>query len=528
MVGLILSIACANTANLLLARAAARRREMAVRLSIGAGRFRVIRQLLTESVLLASLAGALGIVIAILGMAVLTRLLANGRDGFTLHAELNWHVLLVTLGLSFLCGLIFGLAPALQSASPALMPMLKEMRTSGPRSRVLDRIPRVSLTQALVVAQIAISLLLLIATGLFVRTLSNLHSISLGFQRENILLFDVKPLQAGLPQPQAIAFYGDLQRRLGELPGVRHVTLSHASLVRAGRSHPLTVNGEPARGTRMLLAGPGFFMTMQIRLLRGREIEERDRAGALPVAVVSDLFARTFFGDRDPIGRKIQIGQDRVEVEVVGVAASARYGPLRREVPPVVYVSYPQVTYSSVQSMTYALSTDGDPLAYAAAIRRIAHEADARVPVSEIRTQAADIDQTINQEIVFARLCTAFAVLALVIASVGLYGTMAYTVARRTREIGIRMALGAQRRDASPGWCCAKCACWPSLGWPSAYPIALASSRLIESFLFAMQPNDPRALALAIVILLSAALAAGYAPARRASRIDPMAALREE
>ena len=283
MVGLILAIACANTANLLLARAAARRREMAVRLSIGAGRFRVIRQLLTESVLLASLAGALGIVIAILGMALLTRLLANGQEGFTLHAELNWHVLLVTLGLSFLCGLIFGLAPALQSASPALMPMLKDMRTSGPRSRVLDRIPRVSLTQALVVAQIAISLLLLIATGLFVRTLSNLHSISLGFQRENILLFDVRPLQAGLPQPQAIAFYGDLQRRLGELPGVRHVTLSHASLVRAGRSHPVTVDGEPARGTRMLLAGPGFFTTMQIPLLRGREIEERDGAGALPV-----------------------------------------------------------------------------------------------------------------------------------------------------------------------------------------------------------------------------------------------------
>jgi predicted permease len=527
MVGLILAIACANTANLLLARAAARRREMAVRLSIGAGRFRVIRQLLTESVLLASLAGALGIVIAILGMGVLTRLLANGQEGFTLHAELNWHVLLVTLGLSFLCGLIFGLAPALQSASPALMPMLKDMRRSGPRSRALDRIPRVNLTQALVVAQIAISLLLLIATGLFVRTLSNLHSISLGFQRENILLFDVKPLQAGLPQTQAIAFYGDLHRRLGELPGVRHVTLSHASLVRAGRSHPLTVNGEPARGTRMLLAGPGFFTTMQIRLLRGREIEERDRAGAVPVAVVSDLFARTFFGDRDPIGRKIQIGQDRVEVEVVGVAASARYGPLRREVPPVVYVSYPQVTYSSVQSMTYALSTDGNPLAYAAAIRRIAHETDARVPVSEIRTQAADIDRTINQEIVFARLCTAFAVLALVIACVGLYGTMAYTVARRTREIGIRMALGAQRRLVT--WMVLREVCLLAVvGLAIGFPIALASSRFIEAFLFAMKPNDPRVLTLAIAILLSAALIAGYAPARRASRIDPMVALREE
>ncbi len=198
MVGLILAIACANTANLLLARAAARRREMAVRLSIGAGRFRLIRQLLTESVLLASLAGTLGILIAVAGIGLLTRLLANGEEGFTLHAELNWHVLLVTLGLSFLCGLVFGLAPALQSASPAVMPMLKDLRPGGPRSRVLDRFPRVSLTQALVVAQIAISLLLLIATGLFVRTLSNLQSVSLGYQRENILLFDVNAPQAGL------------------------------------------------------------------------------------------------------------------------------------------------------------------------------------------------------------------------------------------------------------------------------------------------------------------------------------------
>ena len=527
MVGLILAIACANTANLLLARATARRREMAVRLSIGAGRFRLIRQLLTESVLLASLAGALGILVAVAGIGLLTRLLANGQEGFTLHAGLNWHVLLVTLGLSCLCGLVFGLAPALQSASPALMPMLKDQRPGGPRSRVFDRLPRVSLTQALVVAQIAISLLLLVATGLFVRTLSNLQSVSLGYQRENILLFDVNAPQAGLPLPEAIAFYGELQRRFGELPGVRHVTLSHASLVRAGRSHRLLVNGVPTQGTRLLLAGPGFLTTMQIPLLRGREIDERDRAGALPVAVVSDLFARTFFGDRDPLGRKIQIGADRLDVEIVGVAATARYGGLKGDIPPVVYVAYPQATYSTVQKMTYALSTAGDPLAHAAEIRRVVHDTDSRVPVSDIRTQAADIDQTINQEIVFARLCTTFAVLALVIACVGLYGTMAYTVARRTREIGIRMALGAERRRVT--WMVLREVCVLAVvGLAIGFPVALASSRLIESFLFAMQPNDPRALTLAIVILLSAALAAGYAPARRASRIDPMAALREE
>ena len=198
MVGLILAIACANTANLLLARATARKREMAVRLSIGAGRLRVVRQLLTESVLLASLSGALGILIAVVGIRVLTLLLANGQEGFTLHAELNWHVLVVTLGLSLLCGVLFGLAPATQATGPALMPTLKDRSVSEPRARLRDRLPRPSLTQALVVAQIAISLLLLVAAGLFVRTLSNLQSVPLGFNRDSVLLFELNAPQAGL------------------------------------------------------------------------------------------------------------------------------------------------------------------------------------------------------------------------------------------------------------------------------------------------------------------------------------------
>ena len=248
MVGLILAIACANTANLLLARASARRREMAVRLSIGAGRFRLVRQLLTESVLLASLSGALGILIAVAGIRVLTRLLANGQEGFTLHAELNWHVLVVTLGLSLVCGLLFGLAPALQLARPALMPALKDTSVTERRGRMRHGIPRPSATQALVVAQIAISLLLLVAAGLFVRTLSNLQSIPLGFNRDNVLLFEVNAPQAGYPEPKVAAFYAELRRRLSEIPGVRHATLSHASLIRAGRAHPVTVNGVRGAG----------------------------------------------------------------------------------------------------------------------------------------------------------------------------------------------------------------------------------------------------------------------------------------
>jgi macrolide transport system ATP-binding/permease protein len=528
MVGLILAIACANTANLLLARASARRREIAVRLSIGAGPFRVMRQLLTESVLLASLSGALGILIAVAGIRVLTRLLANGEEGFTLHAQLNWHVLAVTLGLSLLCGLLFGLAPAMQLARPSVMPTLKDTSVTERRARVRDGVLRPNPAQALVVAQIAISLLLLVAAGLFVRTLSNLQSIPLGFNRDNVLLFEVNAPQAGYPEPRVAAFYGDLRRRLSEIPGVRDATLSHASLIRAGRSHPIAVNGVPTTGTRLLYTGPAFFTTMQIPLLRGREIDERDRQGTKPVAVVSDLFARTYFGEENPIGRHVTLGgrnRRLVELEIIGVAATARYGGLKRSIPPVVYIPY--ATGPELREMTFALRTDGDPLRYVGAVRAIVHEADGRMPLTNVKTQAADIDQTINQEIVFARLCSGFAILALTIACVGLYGTMAYAVARRTREIGIRMALGARRGIVI--WMVLREVCvLAALGLAISVPIALGTSRLIESFLFGTKPNDPRALALAVAILLSAALVAGFGPARRASRIDPMIALRHE
>ena len=533
MVALILAIACANTANLLLARAAARTREMAVRLSLGAGRGRVVRQLLTESLLLASLSGALGVLIAVAGIRVLTRLLANGQEDFTLHAELNWHVLIVTSALSLLCGVLFGLAPALQATRPATMPALKDRSLSRPRVRLAGILPRASLGQALVVAQIATSLLLLVGAGLFVRTLANLQAVPLGFNRDNVLLFELNAPQAGVAASRVAGFYADLQQKLNELPGVRDATLSHASLIRAGRAHPITVQGQPTRGTRVLWIGPRFFTTMQIPIVRGREITEGDRQGSLPVAVVSDLFAKTYFGDADPIGRRIEIGGSlavdgkAASLEVVGIASTVRYGGLKRSIPPVVYVAYAQVPAAQLQQMTYAIRADRDPLRYAGAVRQIVHEADARVPVTNLKTQAADIDQTINQEIVFARLCSAFAILALTIACVGLYATMSYAVAQRTSEIGLRMALGAPR--AAVIWLILRGVCvLAALGLAGGAWASLAASRLIESFLFETKPNDPRALVLAAAILLISTLAAGYGPARRASRLDPLVALRHE
>jgi predicted permease len=531
LVGLILAIACANVANLLLARAAARSREIALRLSVGAGRFRVIRQLLTESVLLASLGGVLGVFVAIWGIRFLTLLLANGQSNFTLRAELNWRVLGVAIALSLLTGVLFGLAPAIRSTRVDVISAMKETRAGalgGPRS-----FGRAGLSQALVVAQIALSLLMLVAAGLFVRTLSNLQSIELGFNRENLLLFELNALQAGHKGPEVAAFYANLLKKFQTIPGVRDASLSNYALAEAGWSLGISIAGkETDPGDRMLAVGPGFFNTMQIPILAGREIGDRDQSGSLSVAVVSESYAKTNFSNQNPLGQHITI-EGRVdgrptsrELEVVGVARNAGYGPLKRKVPPVLYIAYNQ-GFPEPQRMVYELRTAGDPLRFVNTVRDIVHQTDPRVPLSDVRTQAAAIDRTINQEIVFAELCTAFAILALVIACVGLYGTVSYNVARRTGEIGIRMALGAQRGKVVR-MILNQVIVLAAVGLAIGIPAAFGASKLVASFLYGMKPNDPLAITAAVVVLLGAAILAGYAPARRASRIDPMVALRHE
>jgi macrolide transport system ATP-binding/permease protein len=525
MVGLILAIACANIANLLLARATARRREMAVRLSIGAGRFRLIRQLLTESVLLASIGGAMGVLFAVWGIRFLTLLLASGSEDFTLHPDLNWHVLAAAAALSLLTGLLFGLAPALQSTS----------RTGFPACPSRHSIRRPSSSHALVVSQIAISLLLLVAAGLFVRTLSNLQSIQLGFDHEDLLLFQMNARQAGHKDPEIIAFYSDLQKRFGAIPGVRSASAMHNPLLGQGSWMgdvvPVGTQPKPEVTTHILMTGTGFFTTMQIPVLRGRAIDERDRPGSQAVAVVNEAYVKTNFGERNPLGRHIVIHRrpplESRDVEIVGVVKNARYGALKGDFRDVVYIPFNQGSYNPVDDMTFALRTSGDPLRYVHTVREIVHQADARVPVTNVRTQAAQIDQIMNQEIVFAKLCTGFAILALVIACVGLYGTMTYRVARRTSEIGIRMALGAQRGNVV--WMVLReVFALAALGLAISVPTALGTSKFVESFLFGVKPNDPGALMLAVATLLAAALIAGWVPARKASRIDPMIALRHE
>jgi len=530
LVGFILAIACANIANLLLARSASRRREMAVRLSLGAGRLRVVRQRLTESLLLAAAGGVLGLALAKWGIGVLTLLIANGRDNFTLNATLNWHVLLITLALSIGTGVLFGLAPAVQSTRVDLVSGLKQSRTGEHAAKRFWL--RVSMSQGLAVAQIAISLLLLVAAALFVHTLTNLNSINTGFNQEKLLLVTVNARQAGYKDESLTRFYSDLQSGFASIPGVRAATFSNYALVSGSRNTTdVHVTGETLqnKNTTVLNIGPAFFSTMQIPVLLGREVEARDVFSPTHVAVVNELFVQRFVNGANPIGRHFQLGgsKDAIDFEIIGVSKNARHQSLKQDIPPVAYVPYSQNPRQSLGSMVYELRAAGDPSGLASSVRQVLRRTDTRIPVSSLVTQSKQIDQTIGQERTFAILCTSFAVLALLIASVGLYGMMAYRVARRTNEIGIRMALGAERRRLI--WMVQReVLVMAVVGLAIGLPIAFAASRVLQSFLFQMKPNDPLAMILAPAILLVSALLAGYGPALRASRVDPMMALRDE
>jgi predicted permease len=431
----------------------------------------------------------------------------------------------VVVILSLLTGILFGLAPALQSTRVNVVPALKETRSGEAHSRT-----RLSLSHALVVAQIGISLVMLVAGGLFLRTLANLQSIELGINRENLLLFNLNARQAGHGDPEIASFYDTLQKRFQAVPGVQSASLSHNALIADGESGTcLVVPGRPPdENTKYLNVGPAFFSTMQNPILLGREIDEHDQARSPGVVVVNEVFANGNFGSENPLGHHLTFGCESSarDFEIIGVSKNAHYGELKSDIPSVIYIPYNQSPVPPFE-MTYAVRTAGNPMAIAKTIRDIVHQADPRVPVTSMRTQTTALDQVMGQEIMFARLCSAFALLALVIACVGLYGTMSYNVARRTGEIGIRMALGAQR-GAVVGMIVREVFLLAVLGLAIGLPTALAASKLVKSFLFGMNPTDPLALALAVATLLAAALLAGYAPAWRASRIDPMVALRHE
>ena len=526
MAGLILLIACANIASLLLARATARRREIATRLSLGASRGRVIRQLLTESVLLSVAGGVLGIGVAIWGIHLLTWLLSDGREGFLLRATLDWPVLCFAAGLAIVTGLVFGLAPAVQGTAGSVPPALKEARIGAGHSHF-----RGGMGQILVIAQIAISLLLAVGAGLFLRTLENLHSIALGFNRENLLIFKVNAGEAGYKDQALAQFYEGLAERFRAVPGVRSGGFAKFPLL-AGfwNDEPMTIPGAPQRAGRGLSTcivpvDASFLATMQIPVLVGRDLNARDIRDPR-AAVISEVFARKFFPEGDAIGRHLQIGAGKKDLEIVGIAKKTIYNSLKEDTPPVVYVPY-TFDLNDLPAVWFELRSAGDPLKLAQRVREVVHEAAPSAPVTNLKTQAAQIEQTISQERTFANLCTCFAVLALIVTGVGLYGMTAYAVARRTSEIGIRMALGAERWSIV-GMMLRQAVGLAAVGLAIGLVAAWQTTHIVGSFLFGVKPQDPGAIAGATVLLLVAAIAAAWGPARRAARVDPMVALRNE
>jgi predicted permease len=538
MVGLILAVACFNIANLLLARAASRRREMALRLSLGAGRFRIVRQLMTESVLLAILSGIAGIGVATLCIRFLLLLMTNGKDDFTVNVRLDWRVLAFTLLIAIVSGIFFGLAPALQSIRVDITPALKETRASESHGKARRFGLRFGLSQALVVGQIGISLLLVVAAGLFVRTITNLHSVNLGFNAENILIFTLDATKAGYQDASLKQFYKDLEQRFQAIPGVRSATSSDMPMVGGwSSSTSITVPGipQPPEGQRgpntsYAQVGSTFFETMEIPIVAGRAIDKRDVEGAPAVAVVNQVFAEKYFHGQNPVGRHFGLGgtTNAIDLEIVGVARTARYSSLKREIPPVTYIAWIQAPKArGLREMVFELRAAGDPLALTKTVQQMVHEVGPQVPVADMTTQSQRIDQTISQERTFAKLCACFGALALLMACVGLYGTMAYAVARRTGEIGIRMALGATRGRVVR-MVLREVAVLSAFGLLIGVVAAYQTTTFLKSFLFGVKPNDPVAIGASVAILIACALIAGYLPAFRASRIDPMAALRNE
>jgi predicted permease len=528
IVALVLLIACSNVANLLIARATARQKEIAVRLALGASRRRLILQLVEESLLLSLMGGILGIGLAIVIDRALIGFLPQGISPLTLTATPDWRVLAFTLLISVLTGVLFGLAPAIQSTRPQLAGTLKDQAGAvvGGAS--------VGLRKALVVAQVSLSLLLLIAAGLFVQSLKNLQGIHPGFETRNLLSFAVNPALNGYKPERSMQFYRQLTERLGRMPGVSSVTLAVMPLLDGNEwDSTVSVEGYAAKegewvDPHMQFVSTGFTQTLNIPVLLGRDFTDRDDKGTPPVALVNERFAKRYFAGRSPLGLHVGMGGNpgtKTDIEIVGVVKDTRYESMRDEVPYELYRPYRQMDF--VQGMTVYARAQGDPTAIFANMRQTVNELDSNVPIYRMRTLEQQLDKSLMSERLLASLSGVFGLLATLLAALGLYGVMAYMVVRRTREIGIRMALGANR--GSVVWLVMRevlmlSAIGVAIGGIGAY----AATRFVETQLFGILPTDALTMALSALGIATVAILSGYFPARRATAIDPMHALRWE
>ena len=519
VVALVLLLVCANIANLLLARATARQKEMSVRLSIGATRARLIRQLGTESLLLAAIGGFAGMLIARWGQVLLPP-----PVGTTVPAD--WQVAAFTAAMTALAGMVFGIAPALRATRLDVGTTLKDNTRSVAGAGTV-------LSKALLVVQVSISLLLLVGAGLFLRTLDNLQSVDIGFDPRNLVFVRVNAEGGGRSDERKLQFLQDGMDRLRALPGVRDATVSKPTLMGGGGfGNAMYVDGRVYTGhvnardniSRVVVA-PNYFTTMGIPLVSGRGFTERDHQTAPKVAVINEAAARKFFPNENPIGRRFGTSlKNTSAIEIVGVLRDVRYNDLRQPPPPTLYLPHLQ---SNPEDLVFSVRTAGDPAGVMNAARAALSAVDPTIPVISVQTQMSTLETRYAQEKVLAQASALFGGIALFVAAIGLFGLMSYNVSRRTREIGIRMAMGAERREVL-GMVLRESMLLVAAGVVIGLGLSLATSRMIASQLFGLEPTDPTTIFAAILVMLAVSAMAGYLPARRAARVDPMVALRYE
>ena len=533
IVGLVLLIACANIANLLLARSTARVRELAVRQALGASRFRIIRQLLTESMLLAFFGGALGLGVAVMANRILLRMISDGlsmipagQETLPLDVSLNWQLLGFTLAVTIFTALLFGTAPSLRATRLELTENLKSGRGS---SAIGGRTP---LAKVLVIGQVALSLVLMTAACLFLRTLVNLSRVDLGFNRENVLRLDIDYTSTGykVDDPRLKAMYHEIEDRVSALPGAKAASFSAFTFHEGSWSSMVTVPGMPIDwhvDVRHNTIGTAYFQVMQIPLIAGRAFHSQDTTGTRSVAIISESMARKLFPAGSPVGRTYKIGSPEEqggEELVVGVAKDVKMGDVDE---PDHYIDYLPYSQGHIGYGDFEVRYTGSFGAISNEVQKTIHEVNRTLPITNVMTLDEQVARSYSNQAIIARLSAFFGGVAVFLSCIGLYGLMSYLVSRRTGEIGIRIALGSGR--AQVGWAVMReVSAWIIAGIVLGLPITLNGSRLVEKMLFGLKGTDSLSLVTAIAVLLLAGLAAGFLAARKASRVDPVVALRYE